>query len=123
MMKPRTVAPELGAPVPRYIAPMLVVDDDPARATTTLGWLSAEGYSTVAGSDGVAGLRPGQDDVRPATGHPKLHAAGVQQGRQAGRELGGRRHDARPDPLGGACRADPFSAGPCPGWRPRGCGG
>ena len=37
--------------------PVLVVDDDPAGATTTLGWLAGAGYPTAAESAGDAVLR------------------------------------------------------------------
>ena len=37
--------------------PVLVVDDDPAGAATTLGWLAGAGYPTAAEGDGDAVLR------------------------------------------------------------------
>lgn len=37
--------------------PVLVVDDDPAGAATTLGWLAGAGYPTAAERDGDAVLR------------------------------------------------------------------
>ena len=37
--------------------PVLVIDDEPAGAATTLGWLAGAGYPTAAESDGDAVLR------------------------------------------------------------------
>jgi CheY-like chemotaxis protein len=52
------VARSVGAHVPHYVAPrVLVIDDDPAGATTTLAWLAGAGYPTVAQPDGDAVLR------------------------------------------------------------------
>ncbi len=42
---------------PAGAAPVLVIDDDPAAATVTLGRLAASGYPTTAEADGDAVLR------------------------------------------------------------------
>jgi CheY-like chemotaxis protein len=49
----RAYGPPIGAPG----APVLVIDDDAAGATTTLGRLAAAGYPTAAEADGDAVLR------------------------------------------------------------------
>jgi CheY-like chemotaxis protein len=44
-------------PAPGPLTPVLVVDDEPAGAATTLGWLAGAGYPTAAESAGDAVLR------------------------------------------------------------------
>jgi CheY-like chemotaxis protein len=63
MMTSKKSPPSLGAyvppshPAPGPLTPVLVIDDEPVGAATTLGWLAEAGYPTAAESDGDAVLR------------------------------------------------------------------
>ena len=63
MMTSKKSPPSLGAYAPPsrlpagHPTPVLVIDDEPAGAATTLGWLAGAGYPTAAESAGDAVLR------------------------------------------------------------------